>query len=412
MWDLMLPGWLYEPLIPDHSERAANRKSARQAILSRLEPIVLDALALTPDASAEPGKSTPDPNVPLMKTYATLLRLEENEDALSRLWKEAERCLKRPQAIFAGLPNSRSDRTQVLAGASADVIIRRFREKGWEGVREYVAKMEGPAAYTALSEASAHLNFREWVAFCSGVLDLSKASEAPGRDHFCAFPPASFLNTARGLNEELKPNLFLAELAGVEIRPDQAGFFSLALPPVFRQVLGRGETAIALVRTLGAERDRPVSPSILREIVCAANSRGDSHEPRHLDALRNPEIPLAQRWVAAAYFQLVRSEDSRQFARRLEEWKLADRALAEAAADLLVEAIDRKLPVWPLAARELGRLNFRPTHLNTTIANFFSTVFTGQVGRAATGTSAHGPETNRSDARRSPRTDALVERSL
>lgn len=373
-WDRIVRGWLDEPSTPDSGDRARNRRSARRALLSRMEPYVRGKFASSPPPAPGSRLTALDGLAPFLRTYATLLRLEEDDEALSALWDEAERTLADPRAIFSSFPVGRGDRSQILGGASADAIVRRYRERGWEGAREQVAEMDGATAYSALSEATSRLSLREWVDFCGKALDLRTDPNGPGRngwDRFCSIPPASLLKAVRSLKDDERIPFVASEFSGVEIPQRHAGFFALALPPMIRNCVNRGDAAADYIRAMTEPGKVPVSPLILREVETACRSSASLIEPRHLDALRSGDIPIAQRWIGSAFFHI--SRDNRPaYVSRLEEWPAELRTLAEVGVDLMVEAVGLGLPVWHLMDRGLGSLDSSPGHATLPVATFLS----------------------------------------
>lgn len=372
-WKWFILRWLNEPSAADSSEAARNRKAARAAIRSRLDPHVRKMFASAPPRPAAAGRTVLDDMSPFLESYAALLRIDGDKEALANLWKEAERTMAHPKEIFS-YSGIGADPPQLLGGASADAIVRRYRGKGWKAVREYLAGMDDATAYSALAEATSQLTFREWVDFCGKALDLRNdraGSGTSGWQRFCAFPPSPFLKTARNLKTEERARFFAFEFAGVELPEEHSGFFSLALPVVIRNCVYRGESGSDYLRYLAENEIAPVSPLILREFDIACNTAASVIEGRHVDALRDDDIPLAQRWIGSAFFQISRADRSIYY-RRIADWPMEIKLLSEAGIDVLLEAVDRDLPIWHVINRGLGGLANEPWKGDLTIGNFLS----------------------------------------
>ncbi len=369
-------------------EPARNRKSARNALRSRLDPYVREIFESPPPTTPGYRLNPVDQFAGFLKFYATLLHLEEDDKALSALMDEAERTMIHPKEIFTFLPNNRGDRSQTLGSASANAIVRLFRETGWEAVRKHVSGMDGATAYSALAEATSQLTFPEWVDFCGKSLDLRNDPTGPGSsgwERFCAFPPSSFLTKARNLKKRRTDRAFRF---GVRRHRDPSGTCGVLRPraahhdPELCESRGLRLQLPPLTRRKGIA---PISPVILRDFDIACNTAASVIEARHFDALQSKEVPLAQRWIGSAFFQ-ISSADRTIFYPRIADWPVEFRQLSELGTDVLIDGVDQNLPFVASLGSRSWQPRFDPRHGNLTVV-YFSTLYridkTSQKGRAA-----------------------------
>lgn len=373
-WERIVSGWLSDESISDSGDPEFSQGAARQAILSRLTPYVREKIAVNPHAEPGVGKAELDGAMPLLKLYANLLQLEGDIEGLATLWDGAELALADPRKIFSSFPVSRGDRAQILGGVSADIIVRRYRDRGWEGAREQVSKMNGDDAYSALSEATSRLSLSEWVEFCSHVLEFKSESGGPGQngwDRFCAIPPEEFVKVARSMKDNERIQFIARELSDIEIPRKHVDFFALALPLMLRNCMSRGDLVEDYSRAITEFGNGKISPLILQEIGIACGSTESVVESRHLQALQSRDVPLAQRWIGSNFFHLSRSDRALYFS-NLKDWPIELKALTEVGLDLLVDAIDHEMPIWVIMDRGLGSLDHSSWHSSLSVSSFAS----------------------------------------
>lgn len=369
-WNAIANDWLNEPTVPVGGGTEGDRKEARRLLIDCFGPIVEMSITAAEQAKDEKAEFIVDRDCPHLKTYAMLLCRDGRGEEIMRLWNAIEGSQLSPRKVFSWVPWDISDTRRILASIISEPVARAYNERGWESALGEIGDLDDALAYAALSEVTATLGLRDWIDFCGSTLDrISERTDfATGNcDEFFALPPAGLRKPVAGSSQESRIRQILDEVRGLVIPARNEDFFSLALPPVLRQFLGGTSDAASILRDLESASAEPV-PLVIREAIIQASSRPSrSLRGRNLAALRNSAIPLAQRWVAASYFSM---DEYPSYPSRIEEWDADDIALHEVGIDLLIAALDRGLPVWELADRGVGALDYRDVRKISVVNQF------------------------------------------
>jgi hypothetical protein len=375
-WNQIIDGWLREPGHPSEGPLAAERRREARtlliAALGREARNLLDSLKQLPEEERDRGL---DRARERLANYAKLLRVEGRGADLIELWESVSGTRGLTRIVFPWVPGDISDEEGIRDHLAGEGFAEVLREGGWEAVKRRLSGLDGRTAYRVLAETSASLGLREWIQLCVGVLDFAGeegASEQEEQESFYALPPSTFLSIYQEQSTDLRLKQLLAELEGLEIPQRHEAFFRLALPVVFRRFLGNTHFGPTILRDLKARAGDSIPAPFREALVCAVDQSGESVQRPHLEAMRDPAIPLAQRWLGANYFLAVRLEDRLVTESSREGWRQEDWALMETAADLLVEALDRGLPVWKVVRRGLGALDLRgAAQTNAALSGFW-----------------------------------------
>lgn len=387
-WRLIINGWLRESEDGSiGSDAIQSKKEARSLLIESLEKEAGGLFDSLKEGSEKERRGGIYLARQRLQNYATLLRIERRTADLIQLWENVSDTQQSIRGIFPWVPDSVVGEEGIRDHLFGEGFVEVFREGGWEAARKHLSEAGGNNTNRILTEASAMLGLRQWVELCVGALDLAAedaASDGGTNAEFYALPPSAFLRHARGQSLELRIEQILAELDGLDIPERHEGFFRLALPVVLRQFIGYRTYAPTFLRDLETRAGETLPAPVREALVCAADQSGRAVQRHHLEAMRDPSIPLAQRWLGANYFLAVRIEDNRDSESRREDWREEDWSLMETGADLLIEALDRKLPIWECAKRGLGMLDPRQAaQTNAAVSGLLKIYMRDREGQAA-----------------------------
>jgi len=355
-WRLIIESWMPDPVGPANVVNESALRSARGRLVARFDALLDQRLSVVPDPT--PADSNDLKSLtPVLGLYANLLRLDGRHEVLAGLQEQIDGRVPRPQDVFTWVDNSIRDPSLTAAKIVSENydLADQYRSNGWESVKEALASTDYAHSVLALSETTALLEFSEWIEFCQNAIDFLHLGKEPAAQEFFTLPPALFLKSSRNLSPEFKRQHLLDALKGVAITDEQAPFFLIALPPLFHQYVRTREEAFYLSESLRDGGTRLVDPVIIEAFATEANRTLAPPGEDHVKLLRDPRIPLAQRWIAANYFLLpIRSMDrppsvgdpAIQIKQRI--------TFFETGVELLTEAVQTGLPVWELPQRAFG----------------------------------------------------------
>lgn len=381
VWSRIMEEWLH-PFRRDQSGVVA-RAEARRLLLDNFEALSKSEIALLAAGTLAEDKEGLDRAVDLFKIHASLLRLEGNDTKLSAFRNELDNVLESSESVFRWIPREVTGWDRFTERIIAERLLYEFRARG--GTTAEPGEFSNPAAVT---EATATFEAAEWIRFNAGVLDQMQGSvDASGESaKFYALLPGITVTAAKDVDDNARAKWFLRKAANFPEIDEHQKFFSLALPPLVRQILKDKKVAEEFLTVLKGSSERPMESGIRTELEAAARTMVSIHHGRYLDSLRDPEIPLAQRWLAANYFLLARQEFGALSPLPADSWDEQDKTLVETSLDLLVEAIDRRLPIWEIADRGLGDFDAKSHQKAAVLAAFRDLLRNdpeGQAQRAA-----------------------------
>lgn len=381
VWNQLMEEWL-NPFRRDQSGVVA-RAEARRLLLETFEALSKSEIASLAAGTLAEDKEGLDRAVDLFKIHASLLRLEGNDTKLSAFRDELDNILESSESVFRWIPREVTGWDRFTERIIAERLLYEFRARG--GTTAEPGEFSNPAAVT---EATATFEAAEWIRFNAGVLDQMQGSlDASGESaKFYALLPGITVTAAKDVDDNARAKWFLREAANFPEIDEHQKFFSLALPPLVRQVLKEKKVAEEFLTELKSDSGVSLAPGMRKELEAAARTMVSIHHGRYLDSLRDPEIPLAQRWLAANYFLLSRQEFGTLSPLPSDSWDEQDKSLVETSLDLLVETVDRRLPVWEIVDRGLGDFDVTAHQKTAVLAAFRNLVRNdpeGQAQRAA-----------------------------
>lgn len=373
-WSRIIEGWLSEATEDPSREAAQRRSEARQKILNRLEPAVREILG---PRNTTTGKkpAIPTQSIPLLAAYSRLLKEESRSETLLELLTEVEGRIRYLNEVFPWIPSEQTNHERLRSLIVHPIYQLRIARYGVEKAAEEIANEQGPSIYSVFSDASGGMGLREWINHCKMCLDYArndKSGTSAGREGFFAMPPLKAFRTPEKNSFPGKVAYFKRELSDLIIEEENAPFFALALPPVILQYFGSGIREPARFKEFENAVGADFDPVIHRAILTALDRSGRAHRPEVLANLKNPAIPLAQRWVASNYFLIRLSEDRPYVNLRAEELPPEDTQLFETAVDLLIAMARGRFQPWDTSHRGLGTISFRPTHRFLSLSYFLN----------------------------------------
>lgn len=401
-WSKLIEDWLY-PFRRDDTGVGA-RTEARELLLQYFKSVSEREIASARVAAGATDKSGLDRAVALLEVYAKLLRSAGMGGELVALLKELEGVVSEPVAVFSWIPREVAGWNKVAALLEAEVSLYDYRQKRAD---ELAGKVNGggiPPDYPAMTEATATLEPADWISFSADVLksmERHDTGSSNGSAYFHTLLPQIAILEAKEKDDAARVKWLLMKAAKLPEISAHNGFFSLATLPFVRQILREKKVAEEFLKELEKNSELSINPCIRTELEAAARTMLSIHHDRYLASLADPSIPLAQRWLGANYLLVARFEFGGFSSSPSESWDEPDRVLVETALDLLVEAIDQRLPVWEIADRGLGDFDAKSHQKAAVLAAFRDRLRNDPEGQAQRATALL----------RSDRLDAIVEGS-
>lgn len=356
-WERIADVWLGETRPLGGAELAGKRAEARGILIAHLEKFTGQILGATPKA---PAKTDFEPNplyraIPVFAAYAKLLRHDGRTAELAAFWKEIEPRYHNPRQVVPWITQSANLAGRAADKLTAEPLAKTFTVSGWDAFYSEWEKLGGGELAGTVSEMTEYLDIGPWFALVDCGADRFTGNPHSAPEHrFTALFPAGFNVNTNTKTPEQRVEIFLNEIAAAKPSPFNQAAFSLILPRVFTRFLSPLPFSRAFGPALTRERLATLPPAIREELVWSYGRKGRLPEARHLAALKDVSIPLAERWAAANFFTTIATDFGGRLSISPADWMPAERELVEISADILTKAVAARLPVWDIANRTLN----------------------------------------------------------
>lgn len=299
--------WLGESFPLGGADLANERQNARSLLINAFAKIVLPLLKSVPTNQKD---DVSDEFIILtfrrfFMAYSNLLRHDSRRAELEQFWKDVGTRFKIPADVVFWIAAHPGAANETTAKPFTSQIARDFAISGWRKIDRTLAEYDRTHTASILSAMTEDLELNDLATFFHGVLERMPAGfdAAP----FYVIPPL----TTPSLEE--RHSILIDGLESARSTEDYAELLSLSLPK--------------LLGAFDADTRLP--------------------EPRHLKALQNERLPLAERWSAANFLM----EETAFQQGKFENWKGDQKKLIETSVDLLLKCAVCELPLWEILQR-------------------------------------------------------------